>query len=134
MRIASREQSSFNASNQEPNNIKLEDKDFTMNDCIFCKIIQGEIPSTKIYENDYVIAINDINPKAKVHALVIPKVHVESMNDLEDEKLMSEILKAVREVAKLKNIKAYRIHVNTGSEEGQVVFHLHFHVISNAVK
>ncbi len=105
-----------------------------MTDCIFCKIVQGEIPSTKIYENDYVIAIDDINPKAKVHSLVIPKVHIESMNELEDEKLMSEILKAVREVAKIKGVTSYRIHVNTGKEEGQVVFHLHYHVLSNTVK
>lgn len=105
-----------------------------MTDCIFCKIINGEIPSTKIYENDYVIAIEDINPKAKVHSLVIPKIHVESLNDLEDEKLMSEILKAVKEVTKIKGVKAYRLHVNTGKEEGQIVFHLHFHIISNTVK
>lgn len=104
-----------------------------MSDCIFCKIVQGEIPSTKIYENDYVIAIEDINPKAKAHSLVIPKVHVESMNDLEDEKLMSEILKGVREAARIKGAKAYRIHVNTGKEEGQIVFHLHFHVLSNTI-
>lgn len=100
-------------------------------DCIFCKIIDGEIPSTKIFENEYVIAIKDINPKAKVHVLVIPKVHVDSMNELEDSTLMSEILKAVKEVAKIMNVKSYRIHVNTGKEEGQVVFHLHFHVLSN---
>lgn len=105
-----------------------------MTDCIFCKIIQGEIPSTKIYENDYVIAIDDINPKAKVHSLVIPKVHLDSMNELEDEKLMSEILKAVKEVARIKGVTSYRIHVNTGKEEGQVVFHLHYHVLSNTVK
>ncbi len=105
-----------------------------MTDCIFCKIINGEIPSTKLYENDYVIAIEDINPKAKVHSLVIPKVHVESLNELEDEKLMSEILKAVKVVAKLKGAKAYRLHVNTGKEEGQIVFHLHFHVLSNTIK
>lgn len=104
-----------------------------MTDCIFCKIINGEIPSTKLYENDYVIAIEDINPKAKVHSLVIPKVHIDSMNELEDEKLMSEILKAIREVAKIKGVKAYRIHVNTGKEEGQIVFHLHFHILSNTV-
>lgn len=104
-----------------------------MTDCIFCKIINGEIPSTKLFENDYVIAIEDINPKAKVHSLVIPKVHIESMNELEDEKIMSEILKAVKEVAKIKGIKAYRLHVNTGKEEGQIVFHLHFHVLSNTV-
>jgi len=105
-----------------------------MTDCIFCKIINGEIPSTKLYENDYVIAIEDINPKAKVHSLVIPKVHVESLNELEDEKIMSEILKAVKEVVKIKGVKAYRLHVNTGKEEGQIVFHLHFHVLSNTIK
>lgn len=104
-----------------------------MTDCIFCKIINGEIPSTKLFENDYVIAIEDINPKAKVHSLVIPKVHVESLNELEDEKIMSEILKAVKEVAKIKGVKAYRLHVNTGKEEGQIVFHLHFHVLSNTI-
>lgn len=104
-----------------------------MTDCIFCKIINGEIPSTKLFENDYVIAIEDINPKAKVHSLVIPKVHVESLNELEDEKIMSEILKAVKEVAKIKGVKAYRLHVNTGKEEGQIVFHLHFHVLSNTL-
>lgn len=104
-----------------------------MTDCIFCKIINGEIPSTKLYENDYVIAIEDINPKAKVHSLVIPKIHVESLNELEDEKVMSEILKAVKEVARIKGVKAYRLHVNTGKEEGQIVFHLHFHVLSNTL-
>ena len=104
-----------------------------MTDCIFCKIINDEIPSTKLFENDYVIAIEDINPKAKIHSLVIPKVHIESMNELEDEKLMSEILKAVKEVAKIKGVKSYRLHVNTGKEEGQIVFHLHFHVLSNTV-
>lgn len=104
-----------------------------MTDCIFCKIINGELPSTKLLENDYVIAIDDINPKAKVHSLVIPKVHVDSLNELEDEKVMYEILKAVKEVAKIKKVKSYRVHVNTGKEEGQIVFHLHFHVLSNTL-
>lgn len=104
-----------------------------MSDCIFCKIINGEIPSTKLYENDYIIAIEDLHPKAKVHSLVIPKVHVESLNELEDEKLMSEILKGVKEICKIKGIKSYKLHVNTGKEEGQIVFHLHFHVLSNTL-
>ena len=104
-----------------------------MTDCIFCKINNGEIPSTKIFENEYVFAIEDINPKAKVHCLVIPKMHVESLNELEDEKIMSEILKAVKEVARIKNCKSYRVHINIGKEEGQVVFHLHFHVLSNTL-
>lgn len=104
-----------------------------MTDCIFCKIVAGEIPSTKVYENDYVIAINDLHPKAKVHVLVIPKAHVENLNELDDEKTMAEILKAVKEVAKIMKVKSYRLHVNTGKEEGQVVMHLHFHVISNTI-
>lgn len=104
-----------------------------MTDCIFCKIISGEIPSKKVYENDYVIAINDLHPKAKVHVLVIPKVHVDSFNELEDEKLMSEIFKGIKEVVKKLGLKAYRLHVNTGSEEGQVIFHLHFHILSNTL-
>jgi histidine triad (HIT) family protein len=105
-----------------------------MTDCIFCKIISGEIPSVKLYENDYVIAIEDINPKAKVHSLVIPKVHIDSFNELEDEKLMSELLKAIKEVTKIKGVTSYRLHVNTGKSEGQIVFHLHFHILSNTVK
>ncbi len=104
-----------------------------MTDCIFCKIVKGEIPSTKIYENKYVIAINDLHPKAKAHILVIPKVHLDSLNELEDEKLMAEILKGVKAVAKIMNIKSYRLHVNTGAAEGQIVFHLHFHVMSNTL-
>ncbi len=105
-----------------------------MSDCIFCKIIKGEIPCTKIYENDYLIAIEDINPKAKVHSLVIPKVHINSFNELEDEKLMTEIMKGIKEVCKIKNLKSYRLHVNTGKEEGQIVFHLHIHILSNTIK
>lgn len=101
--------------------------------CIFCKIINGEIPTEFVYENDYLIAINDINPKAKIHILVIPKVHIESFNELEDEKLMAELLKGVKVVCKKLGLKSYRLHVNTGKEEGQVVFHLHFHIISNTV-
>lgn len=104
------------------------------NDCIFCKIVNGEIPSKKVYENDYVIAFDDINPKAKIHTLVVPKSHVESFNELEDEKLMAEILKAIKEVVKIKGIKSYKLHVNTGKEEGQIVMHLHFHILSNTVE
>ena len=105
-----------------------------MQDCIFCKIIKGEIPNYNVYEDEHVLAFLDINPHAKGHTLVIPKIHVGSLNELEDEKVMSEILKAVKEVAKIKKTKAYRVHVNTGKEEGQVVFHLHFHVLSNHIE
>ena len=105
-----------------------------MTDCIFCKIINGEIPSKKVYENDYVFAFDDINPKAKVHTLVVPKVHVQDLNALEDETIMSELLKAIKEVAKIKGITSYRLQVNNGKSEGQEVMHLHFHVLSNTLK
>lgn len=105
----------------------------TSENCVFCKIVKGEIPSTLVYENDYVMAFNDLHPKAKVHVLVIPKVHVESLNELEDEKLMAELLIGVKAVCEKLNIKSYRLHVNTGKEEGQVVFHLHFHILSNTI-
>lgn len=105
-----------------------------MTDCIFCKIINGEIPSKKVYENDFVFAFDDINPKAKVHTLVVPKVHVQSLNELEDEKIMTEILKGVKETAKIKGINSYRLQVNTGKAEGQEVMHLHFHVLSNTIE
>lgn len=105
-----------------------------MEDCLFCKIIKGEIPSKKVYENEYVYAFDDINPKAKVHALVIPKKHMADITELEDEKLMAEIIKATKEVAKIKKCKSFRLHVNTGKEEGQVIFHLHFHVLSNTIE
>jgi len=101
--------------------------------CIFCKIVNGEIPTEFLYENDYLVAINDLHPKAKVHVLVIPKVHIETFNDLEDEKLMAELLKGIKVVCEKLNIKSYRLHVNTGKEEGQVIFHLHFHILSNTL-
>ena len=101
--------------------------------CIFCKIVNGEIPTEFLYENDYLVAINDLHPKAKVHVLVIPKVHIETFNELEDEKLMAELLKGIKAVCEKLNIKSYRLHVNTGKEEGQVIFHLHFHILSNTL-
>lgn len=101
------------------------------NDCIFCKIINGEFNTEFLLENDYLVVFKDIHPKAKHHLLVVPKVHIESLNELEDEKLMSELIKGVKEVTKKLGIKSYRVHINTGKEEGQVVFHLHIHVLSN---
>ena len=100
------------------------------NDCIFCKIINGDFNTEFLLENDYLVVFKDINPKAKHHLLVVPKVHVESLNELEDEKLMSELIKGVKEVTKKLGIKSYRVQINTGKEEGQEVFHLHIHVLS----
>lgn len=98
--------------------------------CIFCKIANGEIPSQFVYESDNVVVFNDINPQAPVHMLVVPKVHVESLNELEDKNLMAELFKAVKESTKKLNIKDYRTVINTGKEAGQEVFHLHIHVMA----
>ncbi|MFR1671614.1 MAG: histidine triad nucleotide-binding protein [Candidatus Gastranaerophilaceae bacterium] len=98
-------------------------------DCIFCKIIKGDFNTEFVYENDYVKAFNDINPKAPVHILVVPKVHVESLNELEDKNLMGELLMAVKEVTKKIGLKSYKTLINTGKEAGQEVFHLHLHIL-----
>lgn len=101
-----------------------------MGDCIFCKIANKEIPSEFVYENEHIVAFNDINPAAPVHILVIPKKHVESLREFEDKNLMAELLDGVRLVTKKLNIKDYRTVINTGKEAGQEVFHIHLHIIS----
>jgi len=102
-------------------------------DCIFCKIVEGAIPSKKVFENEHVLAFHDIAPSAPVHALVIPKKHIASMNDVGegDWPLMGEVLKAAQHIAKDAGISedGYRLINNCGSNGGQVVYHLHFHVL-----
>lgn len=104
-----------------------------MEDCLFCKIIKGEVPSAKIYENEYVYAFNDIHPAAPIHVLVIPKKHIESLNEVTEENVIyvAEIMKSIKEIAKIVNIhdKGYRVISNTGSDANQVVKHLHFHLL-----
>lgn len=99
-------------------------------DCIFCKIAAGEMGTKFVYENDYVVAFDDISPQAAVHTLVIPKLHVESLNDEISKTLLGEVLAAVPEVARIKGIAedGYRIIQNNGKHAGQTVFHLHIHV------
>ena len=102
-------------------------------DCIFCKIANHEINSNIVFENEYVIAFEDLNPVAKVHTLVIPKKHIESLMALEEEDLIyvSEIHKAIQEVARIKEINesGFRVITNVGEDGGQTVKHLHYHVI-----
>lgn len=104
-----------------------------MSDCLFCKIVNKEIDSKIVYENDFVIAFNDINPVAPVHVLIIPKIHVKDLNEVgnENEKYIIECMKAIKEVAKITKIDkdGYRVISNTGENGGQVIPHLHFHVI-----
>ena len=100
-----------------------------MSDCIFCKIINGDFNTEFVYENDYAVVFNDINPKAPIHMLVVPKVHVASLNELEDKNLMGELLQTVKDVTKKIGLKSYKTLINTGKEAGQEVFHLHIHVL-----
>lgn len=104
-----------------------------MGDCLFCKIVNKEIDSKIVYENDFVIAFNDINPVAPVHLLVIPKIHIKDLNEVgnKNEKYIIECMKAIKEVAKITKIdkEGYRVISNTGENGGQVIPHLHFHVI-----
>jgi len=100
-----------------------------MSDCIFCKIINGDFNTEFVYENEYVAVFKDVNPKALVHLLVVPKVHIESLNELEDKNLMAELLSAVRETTKKIGLKSYKTLINTGKEAGQEVFHLHIHIL-----
>lgn len=100
---------------------------------IFCQIIKGEIPTQKIYETENVIVIRDINPKCPIHDLIIPKKHIESLNEAvpEDKLILGEILLVAQKVAEIENIKeaGYRLIANTGKNAGQLVPHLHFHLL-----
>ena len=104
-----------------------------MSDCIFCKIVARTIPVTLVYQDDVVVAFDDINPQAPTHTLVIPRKHVTSIAELEDLDggLIGCLVLAGNKIAKLKGIadSGYRFIINTGSNGGQTVFHLHLHVL-----
>ena len=101
-----------------------------MTDCIFCKIANHEIPTTPVYEDENVIAFNDLNPQAPVHILVIPKKHTASLIDVQDSDMMNYLFEAVRNIVKQEKITDFRTVINTGSEAGQTVFHLHIHILA----
>ena len=101
-----------------------------MIDCIFCKIVKGEIPSKFIYEDEKVVAFNDLNPQAPVHFLVIPKNHYESLNDIDTKEAFADIFSAIPKITAKLGIKEYRTVVNTGASAGQTVFHIHVHVMA----
>jgi histidine triad (HIT) family protein len=102
-------------------------------DCVFCKIIRGEIPSQKVYEDDRIIAFHDIEPNAPVHVLIIPKEHIPSMNFINDShsKTLAEIMVLIPKLAKKLNVhdSGYRIVINCGKDSGMMVSHLHFHIL-----
>ncbi|MCG7407853.1 histidine triad nucleotide-binding protein [Paenibacillus sp. ACRRX] len=102
-------------------------------DCIFCKIIEGSIPSKKVFENEHVVAFHDIGPKAPVHILIIPKKHIATMNDVEGEDfaLIGEVHKAAQQIARETGVAetGYRLVNNCGKDSGQLVFHIHYHLL-----
>ncbi|MBP7177116.1 MAG: histidine triad nucleotide-binding protein [Thermoclostridium sp.] len=104
-----------------------------MADCIFCRIIEGTIPSTKVYEDDDVVAFEDIHPAAPVHVLVVPKQHIESLEALNQDnvQIVTKVHLVIQKIASIKkiNAKGYRVIVNCGKDGGQTVPHLHYHVL-----
>lgn len=102
-------------------------------DCLFCKIIAGDIPSTKVYEDDKVLAFNDIDPKAPFHVVVIPKEHITSATDItsENSHYISAIYEAIAKIAKENNLEnGFRVVNNCGEDGGQTVGHIHFHLLA----
>ncbi len=104
-----------------------------MEDCLFCKIAAGEIPSQKIYEDEYVYAFADIDPKAPFHAIVIPKQHIASAADItpENSVLVAKVFEAIAEIARRENLEdGFRVVNNCGKDGGQTVGHMHFHLLA----
>lgn len=104
-----------------------------MENCIFCKIVKGEIPSQKVYEDDKVLAFKDISPEAPVHVIIIPKNHIENVNDLtkENSDIIAHIFMTVKDIAQKLDLanKGYRVVTNCGKDGGQTVGHIHFHLL-----
>lgn len=104
-----------------------------MDDCLFCKIIAGEIPSTKVYEDDYVFAFLDIEPQAPFHAVVVPKKHISNTTQINSENsiYIAKIFEAIAKIAENENLqKGFRVVNNCGEDGGQTVGHLHFHLLA----
>ena len=103
-----------------------------MFDCLFCKIIAGEIPSSKVYEDELCYAFNDIDPQAPVHFLVIPKEHIGSCGEVtaENAAVVAHIFEVIAKVTREKGIESFRVVSNCGEQAGQSVHHLHFHVLA----
>lgn len=103
-----------------------------MDNCLFCKIIKGDIPSSKVYEDDMVYAFNDIDPQAPVHILIIPKEHIKSAAEIDESnsKYVAHIFEVAAKIAREQGLDGFRIVSNCGDSAGQSVKHLHFHLLS----
>lgn len=104
-----------------------------MTDCLFCKIIKREIPGSIVYEDDRLLAFNDINPQAPTHVLIVPKRHIASLNELapDDDQIVGELARRAAAIARERGIAAggYRTVFNTNRDAGQTVFHIHLHLL-----
>jgi histidine triad (HIT) family protein len=105
-----------------------------MADCLFCKIVAGEVPGERVYEDDRVVAFKDIHPVAPNHVLIVPRKHIVNCNDLApaDEALAGHLLAAAAKIARELGVdeRGYRLVINNNAEAGQVVFHLHLHLLA----
>ena len=100
-----------------------------MSDCLFCKIIRGEIPSRKVAEDERVYAFEDIAPRAPTHVLIVPKTHIARIADADDPASVGSVFLAAARIAREKGLEHYRLVVNNGEEAGQSVFHFHVHLL-----
>jgi histidine triad (HIT) family protein len=100
-------------------------------DCIFCKIIAGEIPSKKVYEDEEILAFHDIKPMAPVHIMIIPKTHINGASDIDysNSKIISKIFETIPQITKDLGIESFRVITNCGEDAGQTIKHLHFHIL-----
>jgi histidine triad (HIT) family protein len=103
-----------------------------MDNCIFCKIINNQLPAEFIYQDDLIAIFKDINPQAKTHLLLVPKLHIKSLADLtiEHQEIINHAMYKIPEIAKQIGLSGFRTIINTGRDGGQVVDHLHFHILS----
>lgn len=103
-----------------------------MSDCIFCKIIDGDIPCNKVYEDEFVLAFHDISPKAETHILVIPKQHIVNLMSVEEQQwdLVTTVLRSINKVVVQESLEGYRLITNNGEKCGQEVFHMHWHILA----
>lgn len=105
-----------------------------MTDCLFCKIRDGEIPADIVFESDDVLAFNDVNPQAPIHIVIIPRKHIATINDVEDddELIMGKLFSAAKKIAAEKAVSddGYRLVVNCNEKAGQTVFHIHMHLLA----
>ena len=103
-----------------------------MEDCIFCKILSGKIPASKIFESEDIFAFNDIAPQAPVHIIIVPKEHIHSLEKIDDENygITGKLIHAATKIAKDKNLEGYRLVINCNEIAGQSVWHLHCHLLA----